>query len=110
MNMTIEEAIKHCIDIANSVEGSCPLCAEEHLVLAEWLAELGRYKDIGTVEDFQRLVTEQSLDVQLAKARHYARLLKEGLSDEEMTDSEKIEFAIGFSDMILQTAKGGHRK
>lgn len=35
--MTIEEAIKHCNNVASS---QCNTCGEEHKQLAEWLKEL----------------------------------------------------------------------
>lgn len=39
--MTIEEAIKHAEEVANSL---CTECGEEHRQLAEWLKELKEYK------------------------------------------------------------------
>lgn len=39
--MNIEEAIKHCKDIA---EHECNNCGKEHLQLAEWLEKLGKYE------------------------------------------------------------------
>ena len=39
--MSIDEAIKHAEEVANS---SCEKCAEEHRQLAEWLKELKRLK------------------------------------------------------------------
>ena len=35
--MTLDEAIIHCKDVANS---KCDKCGEEHRQLAEWLKEL----------------------------------------------------------------------
>lgn len=41
--MTLDEAIKHCLEIAKS--DVCANCKNEHLQLAEWLLELkGRRK------------------------------------------------------------------
>ena len=39
--MTLQEAIKHCYDVANN---KCGQCAEEHRQLAQWLEELERMK------------------------------------------------------------------
>lgn len=36
--MTLDEAIKHCMEIAKS--DVCANCKNEHLQLAEWLLEL----------------------------------------------------------------------
>lgn len=35
--MTLEEAIDHCLDVANECEGEC---GEQHMQLAKWLTEL----------------------------------------------------------------------
>ena len=62
--MTLEEAIKHCEEVAEAEEqkykewkgdyshlkkiDSCLECANEHRQLAEWLKELKVYKDLST--------------------------------------------------------------
>ncbi len=40
--MTLDEAIEHCMDVANgkTAQGECKECAEEHMQLAKWLKEL----------------------------------------------------------------------
>lgn len=40
--MTIEDAIKHCEEVAAGAteQGKCPECAADHKQLAEWLIEL----------------------------------------------------------------------
>lgn len=53
--MTIEEAIKHCEEVAEkycekveeglTADDFCDSCASEHRQLAEWLRELKDYKD-----------------------------------------------------------------
>lgn len=40
-NMTLEEAIEHCEEIA---EKMCDECGMEHRQLAEWLKELQAYR------------------------------------------------------------------
>lgn len=40
--MNLDEAIKHCIEIATS---RCDECANEHKQLAEWLKDYKKYKD-----------------------------------------------------------------
>lgn len=61
MGMTLDEAIKHCEEVAESEEqkykdwkgdyshlkkiDSCIECAEEHRQLAKWLKELKAYKE-----------------------------------------------------------------
>lgn len=42
--MTLDEAIKHCEEVANDRAGCCEDCAEEHRQLAEWLKELRVFK------------------------------------------------------------------
>lgn len=37
--MTLDEAIKHCHEVAEKCECNCE-CGKEHLQLAEWLEEL----------------------------------------------------------------------
>ena len=44
--MTLDEAIKHCEEVAEEQEEKeCLECAAEHRQLAEWLKELKAYKD-----------------------------------------------------------------
>lgn len=53
--MTIDEAIKHCEEVAEkycekveeelTADDFCDSCASEHRQLAEWLKELKKYKD-----------------------------------------------------------------
>jgi predicted DsbA family dithiol-disulfide isomerase len=51
---SLEDAIKHCNEVAERLEGkngyaytdvTCEECAKEHRQLAEWLKELKYYKD-----------------------------------------------------------------
>ena len=76
--MTIDEAIAHAREVANTQKGKsgiclqnglecehfsdCLKCAEEHEQLAEWLEELKAYREIGTVEECKNSV----LDIQKA--------------------------------------------
>lgn len=52
--MTLEEAIKHCKEVADQLEGkngyaytdsTCDECAKEHRQLAEWLKKLQAYEE-----------------------------------------------------------------
>lgn len=52
--MTLEEAIKHCEEVAERLEGkdgyaytdsTCDECAKEHRQLAEWLKKLKAYEE-----------------------------------------------------------------
>ena len=54
--MTLEEAIKHCEEVAERLENSCKRdwmgeddesCASEHRQLADWLRELQRWREFG---------------------------------------------------------------
>lgn len=41
MIMTLDEAIKHCNEVAEAIAASgCEECAKEHKQLADWLTEL----------------------------------------------------------------------
>ncbi len=42
--MTLEEAIRHCEDVANDKCGCAEDCVSEHRQLAEWLKELQCYQ------------------------------------------------------------------
>lgn len=42
--MTLDEAIKHCEDVAEDRCGCSEDCVEEHRQLAEWLKELRRLR------------------------------------------------------------------
>jgi hypothetical protein len=42
--MNIEEAIKHCNEVASKHKKDNELCSREHLQLAKWLEELNKYK------------------------------------------------------------------
>ncbi len=59
--MTIEEAIKHCKEVAagKTVQGNCPECAAEHEQLAEWLEELARYRTQAVAEQNTPLTLEE---------------------------------------------------
>ena len=76
--LSIDEAIAHAREVANTQKGKsgiclqnglecehfsdCLKCAEEHEQLAEWLEELKAYREIGTVEECKNSV----LDIQKA--------------------------------------------
>lgn len=58
--MTIEEAIKHCEEVAERLEGkdgyaytdsTCEECAKDHRQLAEWLRALKEIWDSGDCND-----------------------------------------------------------
>lgn len=52
--MTLEEAIRHCEDVANDRCGCAEDCVSEHRQLAEWLKELQRYQWIPVEERLPR--------------------------------------------------------
>ena len=51
--MTIDDAIKHCEEVADGFteQGKCAECAAEHRQLAEWLKELKQLKEQEFCED-----------------------------------------------------------
>ena len=79
--MTLDEAIQHCIEVAEDEERNtgwfydkenvrykkkCSKCAEEHRQLAEWLRELKQYKEQdkpqGEYEVFAKWVATEIFD------------------------------------------------
>lgn len=54
--MTLDEAIKHCEEVANGMtaQGECKECAEEHKQLAQWLGELKQLKEQEPYEEVVR--------------------------------------------------------
>lgn len=50
--MTLDEAIKHAKQVANS---ECSKCAEEHKQLAEWLKELKKYRQLGSIKEIKEM-------------------------------------------------------
>lgn len=58
--MTLDDAIKHCQQVAN--ESECE-CANEHKQLAEWLKELKKFRQEQTNEEwFCGLSTEEKAE------------------------------------------------
>jgi hypothetical protein len=43
VEMTLDDAIEHCNDVANNCKNKS--CANDHLQLAEWLMELKKLKE-----------------------------------------------------------------
>ena len=100
--MTIDEAIAHAREVANTQRGKsgiclqnglecehfsdCLKCAKEHEQLAEWLEELKAYREIGTVEECKNSV----LDIQKAynKALDDAKsVILQTLDNETLVDT-----------------------
>ena len=62
--MTLDEAIKHCEDVAEDRCGCAEDCVNEHRQLAEWLKELKAYREADaprlevTREEFEKIVEQ----------------------------------------------------
>ena len=54
--MTIDDAIRHCEEVADgqTAQGKCPECAEDHRRLAEWLTDYKRLKEQGSCDAISR--------------------------------------------------------
>ena len=82
--MTLDEAIKHCEEVATKNEESiayytiqgdkewldecekdCIECASEHRQLAEWLRELERYRNVRRILSQNRIATDRYGEVVL---------------------------------------------
>ena len=75
--MTLDDAIKHCQQVAN--ESNCE-CAKEHKQLAQWLQELKKFKKMQTNEEwFCNLDTED-------KAREISDMTAQGYWSEELVE------------------------
>lgn len=73
---SLDEAIKHCEEVAEDRDetanltpteyedyiNSCRECAEEHRQMAEWLRELKAYRNIRRILSQNRVVTEMGRD------------------------------------------------
>ena len=88
--MTIDEAIKHCEEVAQEKDKSvelykavkateglivkCETCAEEHRQLAEWLKELKEYKNYYDVpERIERTVYHGRVEYKCSKCGNIVR-------------------------------------
>ena len=51
--MTLDEAIKHCYEVANSTPCNAweKECNDDHLQLAKWLEELKIYRSLDKIDD-----------------------------------------------------------
>ena len=95
--MTIDEAIKHCLEVAENNElfasgkwiGSegeanrqeCLQCAADHRQLAEWLTELRQWRRVyGVYPSYEMCIPEckEGYNAQIAE---YKRLLKAAVED-----------------------------
>ena len=77
--MTLDEAIKHCEEVAEEKDKSvelykavkateglitkCENCAKEHRQLAEWLRELKRYRERNMNEELKMLKKYKENDI-----------------------------------------------
>jgi len=68
--MTIDEAIKHCEEVADQLEGkdgyaytdsTCDECAKEHRQLAEWLREVEESRKV--IDVFLQTFVDFDLDI-----------------------------------------------
>ena len=87
---SLDEAIKHCNEVAERLEGkngyaytdaTCEECAKEHRQLAEWLKELQRYRKVRTILSQNRIATDRYGEVVLWD--DIKRVLTEVKADED---------------------------
>ena len=84
--MTLDDAIKHCQQVAN--KSDCE-CAKEHKQLAEWLQELKEFKKMQTNEEwFCQLPTGEKAEF---FASIYPKRVGEALIKISNGDKEKWE-------------------
>ena len=106
--MTIDEAISHAREVAESQKMSARLiedneyipesvdkeaiiygntiCADEHEQLAEWLEELKQYRAIGTVEECRAAVEQRKDDEELKPCPFCGRKAKVKATKKESED------------------------
>ena len=68
--MTLDEAIKHCEDVAEDKAGCCEDCIEEHRQLAEWLKELKQLR-----KHTEYSIADNTLTVTVDDATKISRVL-----------------------------------
>ena len=100
--MTIDEAIKHCLETAEQLEeranipykvedselqdNACRECAADHRQLAEWLTELKQWRRVyGICPSYEMCIPEckEGYNAQIAE---YKRLLKAAVEDMHVED------------------------
>ena len=86
--MTIDEAIRHCEEVAEKMN-DCE-CAADHRQLAEWLRELKELREVFSKVDAGAIKPKDYLDLldEWAKAR---KLLKAAVEDFEKLDRENTK-------------------
>jgi vacuolar-type H+-ATPase subunit I/STV1 len=119
--MTIDEAIKHCEDVAEEKESiieclheeeavRCQQCVAEHRQLAEWLTELKELREENKVliSECDRLIKEKGeLLKKPEQTAEYKRLLKAAVEDFKYLGS----FMDEYDDCVLDCSKCPlHRK
>lgn len=97
--MTLDEAIKHCLEQAHSMQDKadkvggeesrqCMECAADHIQLADWLRELQQWRRVyGVCPSYEICIPEckEGYDAQIAE---YQRLLKLAVEDFKKLDRE----------------------
>ena len=120
--MTLEEAIKHCEDVAEDRCGCGEDCVEEHRQLAKWLKELKeRRKTAMSIDDAYYLVyKDMTSEEGMLTGRYDAKNGNEHFMYGILTVMEFIAYKVGydclnaFSDrfadnMARSQEKGGSR-
>lgn len=95
--LTLEEAIKHCEEVADQLEGkdgyaytdsTCDECAKEHRQLSEWLRKLNKYEE--GIEKIKKLMNDyKGCDMwDTANGLQFALECLEVNADDNKTDSD----------------------
>lgn len=118
MKMTLDEAIKHCEEVAENCEEQAKQCdsddryerhvmhenakcAAEHRQLAEWLTELKQWRRVyGICPSYEMCIPEckEGYDVQIAE---YKRLLKVAMEDIVWLNEHTVD---GEGQCLIETA------
>lgn len=96
--MTLDEAIKHCEDVAEDRCGCAEDCVNEHRQLAEWLKELKAYREADTPQtedayfcELMDAVERGEMSDASANQAYYEYINKQAEeSDTPQTDEEYI--------------------
>lgn len=104
--MTIDEAIRHCEEVAwendrkamcieeayqTTEQQNCEQCAADHRQLAEWLTELKQWRRVyGICPSYEMCIPEckEGYDAQIAE---YKRLLKTAVEDLRYLESHTVD-------------------
>ena len=127
--LSIDEAIAHAREVANTQKGKsgiclqnglecehfsdCLKCAEEHEQLAEWLEELKAYREIGTVEGYKNAIECYTREYTIRKSNiQYNKAIDDckELTFREVVYCDSLNDRTEFRELAEQLKAGGENE